>query len=48
MSSTTIALFRQHIENQRQEAQEPQRKERAQERDETKRNPNLVAEMSRI
>jgi hypothetical protein len=48
MSSTTIALFRQHIDNQRQEAQEPQHEQRAQERSETKDNPNLVAEMSRI
>jgi hypothetical protein len=48
MSSTTIALFRQHIEDQRQETQETQHKERAQERSETTDNPNLVAEMSRI
>jgi hypothetical protein len=48
MSSTTIELFRRHIENHRQEAQELQHKQRAQERTETKDNPNLVVEMSRI
>ena len=48
MSSTTIALFRQHIENQQQEAQEPPHKQRAQERSETTDKPKLVTEMSRI
>jgi hypothetical protein len=42
MSSTTISLFRQHIENQRQEPQRPQA------RSEPIDKPNLVAEMSRI
>ena len=41
MSSTSIELFRQHTEKQRQEAEEPQHKSQAQER-------SLVAEMSRI
>jgi hypothetical protein len=42
MSSTSIELFRQHSEKQRQEAEEPKHKSQAQEQ------PSLVAEMSRI
>jgi hypothetical protein len=48
MSSTTIALFRQHFENQQREDQGPQPKQPAQERTETKDNPRLITEMSRI
>jgi hypothetical protein len=48
MSSTTIELFRQHTEKQRQEAQEPQHKSQAQERSEKPDKANLVVEMSRI
>jgi hypothetical protein len=44
MSSTSIELFRQHTEKQRQDAQEPKHKSQAQETD----KPSLVAEMSRI
>ena len=48
MSSTTIELFRQLTEKQRQEAEEPKHKSQAQERIEETDKPNLVVEMSRL
>ena len=47
MSSTSIELFRQHTEKQRQES-EPKHKSHAPERSEQAEKPSLVAEMSRI
>jgi hypothetical protein len=48
MSSTTIQLFQQHTEKQRQEPEEPKHKSQVQERSEETNKPNLVVEMSRM
>jgi cell fate (sporulation/competence/biofilm development) regulator YlbF (YheA/YmcA/DUF963 family) len=48
MSSTSIELFRQHTEKQRQGTQTPDRASQAQERGEPTEKPSLVAEMSRM
>lgn len=49
MSSTSIQLFREHTEKQRQKAQGPEHTvQKAQAPSEEPRKPSLVAEMSRI